>query len=58
MVKLFPHVADIVFKAGCNACVSVVNIELNFGDDADFVRFPMVAAPSTPIWLLEPSVYM
>ena len=47
-----------MFKAGCIACVSAVNIELNFGSDADYVRFPVVAAALTPISLLETSVYM
>ena len=54
-VKFLPYVADIVFRARCVGCVSVVNIELNFGSDADFVRFPVLAAALTPISLLEPS---
>ena len=58
IAKFFHLVADIVLRARCIACVSALNIELNFGSDADFVRFPMVAAASTPISLLEPSVYM
>ena len=57
-MKFFPYVADIVFRARCIACVSAVKIELNFGSDADFVRFSVVAAASTPISFLEPSVYM
>ena len=44
--KFFPFVADIVFKD-----VSAVNIELNFGSDADSVRFSGVAAVPTPISL-------
>ena len=35
-----------------------VNIELNFGSDADSQRFPVVAAAPAPISLLEPSVYI
>ena len=34
IVKLFLFVADIVFKARCIACVSAMNIELNFDSDA------------------------
>ena len=40
------------------ACVSAVNKQLNFGRDADSVRFPVVAATPTPNSLFEPSVYM
>ena len=58
IVKFFPFVADIVIRARCIACVSAVNIDLNFGSNANFVRFPVVAAAPTPISLLEPSVYM
>ena len=58
ITNFFPHVADIVFRARCNAFVSAVNIELNFGSDANSVRLPVVAAAPTPISLLEPSVYM
>ena len=58
IVKFLPLVADIVFKPRCFACFSGVNIELNFGSDADFMRFPMVAAAPTPISVFEPSVYM
>ena len=36
----------------CIACVSAVKIELNFGSDADFLRFQVVAAAPTPISLL------
>ena len=53
-----PSVAVIVIRARCVACVSVVNIELNFGIDADYVRFPVVVAAPTPISLLDLSVYM
>ena len=37
MEKLFPFAADIVFRASCIAHVSAVNMELNFGSDADSV---------------------
>ena len=56
--KFFLFVADIAFRARCIVCVSAVNIEINFGNDADSVRFPVVAAARTYISLLEPSVYM
>ena len=49
---------DIVFRVRCIASVSAVNIELHFGSGADYVRFPVVAAASTPISLMQPSVYM
>ena len=58
IVKFFPFVAVIIFKARCIACVSAVNRVLNFGSDANFVLFSKVAAAPTPIWLLQPSVYM
>ena len=58
IVKFFHFVVDIVFKARCIACVSAVIIELIFGSEADFALFPVVAAASTPISLLEPTVYM
>ena len=57
IANFFPLVADIVFRARCIACVSAVNIELNFGSDANSVRLPVVAAAPTPISLLEPSMY-
>ena len=57
-VKIFPVVADFVLRAKCIACVSAVNIEINFGSDADSVRFPMIAATSTPFSLLDSSVNM
>ena len=56
--ELFPFVADISFRAGCIACVSAVNLELNVGSDADSVRFPVIAATPTRVLLLEPFVYM
>ena len=56
--KFFPFDADIFFRARCIACVSAVNIELHFGSDAVSVRFPVVAAGSTPNPLLELSAYM
>ena len=56
IVKFFPFVANILFRARCIACVSSVKIDINFGIDADSVRFPVVAADPTPISLLEPSV--
>ena len=56
--KLFPVVAEIVYRARYSAWVSAVNIELNFGSDANSLRFPAVSAPATPISLSEPSVYM
>ena len=56
--KFFPYDADIVFRARCFTYVSVVNIELNFDSDADYVQFPVEASAFTPILLLEPSVYM
>ena len=56
IVKFFLFVADIVFKPMCITSVSAVNMELNFGSDADFVRFLVVAAAPTPISLLSPSV--
>ena len=55
---LFSFVADFVVRARCFACVSAVNLELNFGSDVDYVWFTVVAAASTPISLFEPSVYM
>ena len=58
MEKFFPFVADIVFRASCIAYVSVLNMELNFCNDADFAHFPVIAAAPTPISLLEQSVYM
>ena len=58
VLELFPLVADFLVRARCIACVSDVNIELNFGSDADYVRFPVVAAAPTPISLLEPSLHM
>ena len=58
MEKFFPIVADIVFRVSCNAYVSAVNMELNFGSDAVSVRFPVEATAPTPTSLLEPSVYM
>ena len=58
IVKFFHFVADTVFKAIYIACVSAVNMELNFGSDADFVRTPVLAAAPTSISFLEPSVYM
>ena len=58
IVKFFPFVADPVFRARCIACISAVNIELNFGSDADFEGFPVIAAAPTTISLLELSVYM
>ena len=48
----------IVFRARCFACVSAVNIEINFGSDGNSVRLPVVTAAPTPISLLEPSVYI
>ena len=54
----FIFAADIVFGARCIRCVAVLNILLNFGSDADSVRFPVVDAVPTPISRLEPSVYM
>ena len=42
----------------CFACVSAVNIELNFGNDANSVRLPVEAAAPTHISLLEPYVYV
>ena len=44
--KFFLSVSDIVFRARCIACVSVVSLELNFVSDADFVCFLVVAAIS------------
>ena len=48
IVKFFPFVADIIFRARCIACVSAVNMELNFGSDADSVQFTVVTAAPTP----------
>ena len=56
--EILSFIADIAFRARCIACVSAANIELNFGSDAAFVRFLVVATAPTPISLLEPSVYM
>ena len=56
-VKFFPSDADIVFRVRCIGCVSDVIIKLNFGSDADSVRFPVIPAAPTPNSLLEPSVY-
>ena len=56
VVKFFPFIEQDVFKARCIACISAMNTKLNFGSDADFVRFLMVVAASTPISILEPSV--
>ena len=58
MEKFFPFAADIVLNTSCIAYVSAVNMELNFGNDADSVRFPVEGAAPTPISLLELSVYM
>ena len=58
MEKFFPFAADTVFRDSCIAYVSAVNMELNFGRDADSVQFPVEAAAPTPSSLLEPSVYM
>ena len=58
IANFLPLVTEIVFRARCIACVSAVNLELNFGSDANSVRLPVVAAALTPISLLEPSVYM
>ena len=58
IANLFPLVKYIVFRARCIACVSAVNIELNFGIDANFVWFQVVAAAATSISFLVPSVYM
>ena len=58
IVKFFPFVADVVSKARFNAYVYAVNVELNFGSDADFVGFPIVAAAPTPISFLVQYVYM
>ena len=44
MEKIFRLFADSVFRARCITCVSAVNIELNFGSDANSVWFPVVAA--------------
>ena len=54
--KFFPFTADIVFRASCISYVSAMNIELNFGSDADSVRFQVEAAAPTSISLLETSV--
>ena len=51
--KYFPFDAETVLRAIRIANVSAVNIELNFGSDADFARFPVVAAAPTPISVLE-----
>ena len=56
--KFFHIVTEIMFRAKCIALVTAVNIEVKFGNDADSIRFPVVAAASTPMSLLEPSVYM
>ena len=56
--KLFRFDADIVFNGRLMACVSAVNIGLNFGTDAESVQFPIVASTPTPKLLLKPSVYM
>ena len=37
--KLFPFVANVVFRDRCIARVSAVNIKLTFGSDSDSVRF-------------------
>ena len=58
LVKLFPFDADIVFRARCVACVSAVNIDVNFCSDGDFALFPVVAAAPTSNSVLEPSVYL
>ena len=55
--KFFPFVTDILFRARYITYVSAVNMELRFVSDADSVRFPVVAAPPTPISLLEQSVF-
>ena len=52
-VKLFPFVEDFAFRVRCIAWVSAKNMELNLGSDADYVRFPVVAAPHTSISLLS-----
>ena len=51
MDKLFYFVVDIVLRAWCIACHSVVYIELCYVSDADSVQFPVVAAAHTPISL-------
>ena len=56
--RFFLFVADIVFRARCVACVSDVEIELQFGSDGGYVQFPVLADTPTPISLLEPSVCM
>ena len=56
--NFFPFVADIVLRTRGIACVSAVNIEQNFGSEADSVRFPVVAAAITHISLSKPSVHM
>ena len=50
-VTFFPVVADNVFRARCIACVSAVNIELDFDNYANSVRFPVVVPAPTPISL-------
>ena len=42
VASFFPLVADIVFRARCIACVSAVNIELNFSSDANSVQLLVV----------------
>ena len=56
MEKFFPFITNTVFRVKCIACVT--KSELNFGSDANSVRFPVVAATPTAILLMEPSVYM
>ena len=56
--KLFPFVADTVFRARCIACISAVNLQLNFGSETGSVPFPVVAATPTVILLMERCVYM
>ena len=44
----FYFVADIVFRARCIACVTAVNIGLNFGSEEGYMRFPVVSTATTP----------
>ena len=56
--KFFPFVADNPFRDRRIACVSSLNGELNFCSDADFRRFPVVAAAPPPILLSKPCIYV
>ena len=56
--KIFPFVADIVFRAKCIACNFPMIIELNFGSYADSVQFSVVADASTSISFLTVCIYV